>query len=394
MGKRIRISVCYYLNAAEDNWYQEWDEDLAAMKELGCDGIDGATPLVESEALAQDMLARWGELMEKYDFLEWRGGVGGREIRGSWYDPQTGDAPEQYTMTDVWGDTVKGPEDVPGQKEPTFRPAPNIWSAEFRRDVQFPDMEKAIRRLMKCRRYSGGGYTELFQFSEPVSYGRSDAARFREFIRHKYGELHRLSEAWGRTLGSWNDVEPPRVLTLWTREWQDWVEARHFWTAQWARETVAFAKSVKPDIKVWLCDCMWNQSPWGVSNRDMAAVYTDQIAQPFDCFLVEDHFYAEKMTREKIFKCIENDIGVFRRLCGDKHLAWSGQVMRYGDFKDIDIGDALSWIEKALECGVDEICYYNYRSARKTGGSFDHKKSLCHNRPLARALAALHKRIR
>lgn len=397
MSKKIVISMIYYPKAAGENWREEWDQDFAAMKDTGCDVIWSAFDIRRADqSLLEDQFARWSELLEKYD-LYWAGRVAEGSVAGNCYViPDTGDVPEEYTMVDVWGSPLKHES---GGLDPKLFPytgwfIANIWSPRYRQEVHFRDMERTVKFFAKCPRYTGGGYSELFQFTEPVSYGKADASRFWKFLQKKYGDLGKLAKAWKQDFRKWEQVEPPRVLALWTQEWQDWVEARHQWTAEWANETVSFAKTIKPDIKVWLCDCAWNQSPWGNSNRDLAAIYTEEIAKPFDCFLVEDHFYSEKMPREKILKCIENDIGVFRRFCGHKHLAWSGQVMRYTDSRDLDPDDAIAWLEKALECGVDELWYYNYRSSQRTGGSFDHKKSLCHNRKLLKRLAEFHKEIK
>jgi beta-galactosidase len=48
-------------------------------------------------------------------------------------------------------------------------------------------------------------------------------ARFREWLRRKYGTLDALNKAWYRTFPSWDDVEPPRFGTILTyTDFMDW----------------------------------------------------------------------------------------------------------------------------------------------------------------------------
>jgi beta-galactosidase len=45
-------------------------------------------------------------------------------------------------------------------------------------------------------------------------YCHATIARFREWLRHKYGTLEALNRAWHRGFESWDDVEPPRFSTI------------------------------------------------------------------------------------------------------------------------------------------------------------------------------------
>ncbi len=48
-------------------------------------------------------------------------------------------------------------------------------------------------------------------------------ARFREWLKEKYGTLDALNKAWYRTFQSWDDVEPPRFGTILTyTDFMDW----------------------------------------------------------------------------------------------------------------------------------------------------------------------------
>jgi beta-galactosidase len=54
-------------------------------------------------------------------------------------------------------------------------------------------------------------------------YCSHSVARFREWLRGKYGSVERLNQAWYRTFSSWDEVEPPRFGTILTyADFMDW----------------------------------------------------------------------------------------------------------------------------------------------------------------------------
>lgn len=60
--------------------------------------------------------------------------------------------------------------------------------------------------------------------AEPMfCYCPSSMARFREWLKGKYGTLDNLNEAWHRTFTDWNQAEPPRYGTILTyTDFMDW----------------------------------------------------------------------------------------------------------------------------------------------------------------------------
>lgn len=60
--------------------------------------------------------------------------------------------------------------------------------------------------------------------AEPMfCYCPSSMARFREWLKAKYGTLEKLNTAWHRTFTDWNEVEPPRYGTILTyTDFMDW----------------------------------------------------------------------------------------------------------------------------------------------------------------------------
>jgi beta-galactosidase len=68
-------------------------------------------------------------------------------------------------------------------------------------------------------------------------------ARFREWLRAKYGSLERVNQAWYRTFSSWEEVEPPRFGTILT--YADFMDWRVFIGDKIAADLKSRARAVK-----------------------------------------------------------------------------------------------------------------------------------------------------
>jgi beta-galactosidase GanA len=82
-------------------------------------------------------------------------------------------------------------------------------------------------------------------------YCPSTQARFREWLKKKYGALDTLNAAWYRTLRSWDEVQPPRFGTILT--FTDYIDWREFISDKLAEDLAlkaAAIKSVLPDTVV------------------------------------------------------------------------------------------------------------------------------------------------
>ncbi|MBE3576591.1 MAG: beta-galactosidase [Limnochordales bacterium] len=73
--------------------------------------------------------------------------------------------------------------------------------------------------------------------------------RFRNWLKKKYGSLSALNEAWYRTYRSWDEVEPPRFISLMAytdfMDWQEFIVDKIAADLAWRRQVV---KSVNPDF--------------------------------------------------------------------------------------------------------------------------------------------------
>ena len=82
-------------------------------------------------------------------------------------------------------------------------------------------------------------------------YCHSTQARFREWLKKKYGTVEALNKAWYRTLRTWDEVEPPRFGTILT--FTDYIDWKEFISDKLAEDLAAKAaavRSVLPDSVV------------------------------------------------------------------------------------------------------------------------------------------------
>jgi len=80
--------------------------------------------------------------------------------------------------------------------------------------------------------------------SEPMfCYCPSSMARFREWLKHKYGSLDSLNEAWHRTFTDWKQVEPPRFGTILT--YTDFIDWRVYYGDKLAEDLKMRNQAVK-----------------------------------------------------------------------------------------------------------------------------------------------------
>ena len=82
-------------------------------------------------------------------------------------------------------------------------------------------------------------------------YCHSTQARFREWLKKKYGTIEALNKAWYRTLRAWDEVEPPRFGTILT--FTDYIDWKEFISDKLAEDLAlkaAAVRSVLPDTVV------------------------------------------------------------------------------------------------------------------------------------------------
>ncbi len=74
-------------------------------------------------------------------------------------------------------------------------------------------------------------------------YCASSQARFREWLKAKYGTLEGLNKAWYRTFRDWGEVEPPRYGTILT--YTDYIDWKEFISDKLAQDLAAKSGAVK-----------------------------------------------------------------------------------------------------------------------------------------------------
>ncbi len=90
-------------------------------------------------------------------------------------------------------------------------------------------------------------WAEIYHLGNPehiqFCYCPSSQARFREWLKAKYGTLENLNRAWYRTFESWEQVEPPRFGTILT--YTDYIDWKTFISDKLAEDLAMKAKAVK-----------------------------------------------------------------------------------------------------------------------------------------------------
>ena len=90
-------------------------------------------------------------------------------------------------------------------------------------------------------------WAEIYDLGDPeylqFCYCHSTKARFRDWLRVKYGTLASLNKAWYRTFESWDEVDPPRFGTILT--YTDYIDWKNFISDKLAEDLKMKAEAVK-----------------------------------------------------------------------------------------------------------------------------------------------------
>ncbi len=90
-------------------------------------------------------------------------------------------------------------------------------------------------------------WAEIYHLGNPehiqFCYCHSSQARFREWLKAKYGTLENLNRAWYRTFEKWAQVEPPRFGTILT--YTDYIDWKAFISDKLAEDLAMKARAVK-----------------------------------------------------------------------------------------------------------------------------------------------------
>jgi beta-galactosidase len=114
--------------------------------------------------------------------------------------------------------------------------------------------ENFLRTLAeRYREHPGLGGYDIWNESNvqaDLCYCPGTAAKFREWLREKYGDLHALGEAWFRhSFAEWEDITPPRSLGPYPHV-LDWLQFRiddAYRLMRWRAEVI---RSVDPDHRI------------------------------------------------------------------------------------------------------------------------------------------------
>jgi beta-galactosidase len=90
-------------------------------------------------------------------------------------------------------------------------------------------------------------WAEIYHLGNPeylqFCYCHSSTARFREWLKTKYGTLEKLNAAWYRTFETWDEVDPPRFGTILT--YTDYIDWKNYISDKLAEDLAMKSAAVK-----------------------------------------------------------------------------------------------------------------------------------------------------
>jgi len=224
-----------------DEWTAYMDADLARMKEVGFNSLAAHVDWYDIEPAPGEFnfarLDRLMELTEKHGLriLLWPW----PELQPEWVGRKFPDA-QWRSATDL-------------------KPGPACWD--------HPEVRASIERFVRAvvARYkdrpsvlawdvgaeagiwvTGSTPVDRGPGAELYCYCPHTKARYREWLRNKYGSLENLNETWGTYLKDWSEIEPVRVGIFERAQiyWQDWRQFMLWNTAEFQRIKAEAARAV------------------------------------------------------------------------------------------------------------------------------------------------------
>ena len=158
-------------------------------------------------------------------------------------------------------------------------PVYDIHNPRWQEDWLLPYLRLVVEQYAEHPAFDGLAITEPTFTPDVASYNDADAARFREFLTAKYGDIGSLNAAWCSTHESFEQIMPPRAILAWDPAWMDWREARSQWL-------VALGHSIREavgDTRLCLCETDYNL----YNAPTMIGGYSPAFVASFDSFAVE-----------------------------------------------------------------------------------------------------------
>lgn len=375
MKQDILFLTNYSLAAASGE--AEWAEDLRLARDSGMTHIlleeGGGTGCVQAYL---DNPARMTRALDLCDSLGLKVVLSVFEL-GITLIPGS----EKYLAVDRFGQPTRHPVFHSGML--------NLYRQDFRDQFYFPLLEKLIGRYKDHPAVGMYIFIEAARYFDIVSYGPEDCERYRRWLRARYGGTGAVEESWGREIASWEEIEPPRVLAYWTREWEDWTLARREWLAEWARETAAFIRRLDSHLARPLVhlEGYWDLDPRFGGPATFGGL-SPESEEPFDIFLCEMQFRPQLMGMEKTLQEIEKAIALMKAVAPGKRLGYTTRTVEYNlETRYATAAEIIALAERALELGVaclnycsfrhswpplpDEPCLYNHRNVLEEIAKFN-----------------------
>ena len=273
---------------------------------------------------------------------------------------------------------------IDGALSPYFNPL----DRQTRKAVFVPYMEAIAAHLGPHKAFSGVFLDDTLDFESIVSYSESDACRFREFLRHRYGRIARLNRRWNTNHRAWGDVLPPRIMLpwrkAWIRMWDDWCEARQQWWIEWSRDMISAVRRTESKPTEIVLGDDWYSLRFG---RDVAGGFTPRMVSLFDSFSFDYtaglDYLDTRMTN------IDRDMTMAKDLSGDKPLFVFLKTASKPGRPFPGAKTVIAQTRRVLRNQADRIYYYVYRAAP---GNYAEENCLANRPDVFRRLSAFIRR--
>ena len=222
-------------------------------------------------------------------------------------------------------------------------------------------------------------WAEIYDLGDPeylqFCYCHSTKARFRDWLRVKYGTLASLNKAWYRTFESWDEVDPPRFGTILT--YTDYIDWKNFISDKLAEDLKMKAEAVKAVVPRGVVTShsaipglfskpVWSGTP---DDRKMAAA-----VDYYGVSIYPKHAWTVRPW-SPFFRAAGNDF--IRSMSWANRGFYIGELQAgYGVFGmklsvPVVGADLRDWIWSVVSCGaraVNIYAYYPMSSGYEAGG--------------------------
>ncbi|MGQ9515532.1 MAG: beta-galactosidase [Thermoproteota archaeon] len=202
-------------------------------------------------------------------------------------------------------------------------------------------------------------------------------ARFREWLREKYGDLEMLNRVWRTGYGDWEEVEPPRIYPRvpsyidWGYFMNDVYLARALrWKAEAFREN---DPKHRPILSHVAYPSIGSGAEWRwAAESDIFGSSSYPAWNPFHHWDADYPLQGQSVTRDTSLQyeveTIALEYDYIRSVAGSKHQCWAAEFQGGPISTSLHKGrvpapeDIRLWVLTALSSGIQGLSFWNHRA--------------------------------